>query len=217
MKLWMRKTFVVLVTMATFGTVAPPGIASENDESNGDVPKRPHYVKATEKTDVHRFADSQSVVFFPDPLDWQETASSINQRDELIETFVSYATTHATNVSVEKFGDDIQAKVGAPFQQEVVPGLRLVFETFANGMDDQSIKNLLFTSVPAGGTGEKIFHLYHGETGEDLFRFHVRRDHPPKEGYFFNFHYHTHHDDFQAHYEVASIPWGYNTPPAWNV
>ncbi|MDI5787933.1 YpjP family protein [Bacillus licheniformis] len=33
--------------------------------------------------------------------------------------------------------------------------------------------------------------------GEDVLRFHVRRDKPPHKGYWFNFHYHTAEDGFQ--------------------
>ena len=61
----------------------------------------------------------------------------------------------------------------------------------------------------------KIFHVYNRLTGEDLLRFHVRRDHPPQDGYWFNFHYHTAEDGFQSHHELGSIYWDRNTPPDW--
>jgi hypothetical protein len=80
---------------------------------------------------------------------------------------------------------------------------------------EESLANLKVTETPGGGLSEKIFHITNSKANEDVIRFHVRRDHPPQQGYWFNFHYHTHHDNFQAHHELGSIYWNKNTPPKW--
>ncbi|MED4798110.1 YpjP family protein, partial [Priestia megaterium] len=49
----------------------------------------------------------------------------------------------------------------------------------------------------------------------DLIRFHVRRENPPKDGYWFNFHYHAAADNFQKHYDLGKIYWNRNMPPKW--
>src|SRR5690606_5692626 len=80
---------------------------------------------------------------------------------------------------------------------------------------DASLEKLAITEKPAGGISEKIFHIYETETNKDIIRFHVRRDKPPLEGYTFNFHYHTYHDQFQTHYALGNIYWDINTRPKW--
>ena len=62
-------------------------------------------------------------------------------------------------------------------------------------MPEESLQSLAI-SKPAGGNNEKIFHVYDTKTGNDLLRFHVRRDHPPQDGYYFNFHYHRFDDGY---------------------
>ncbi|NGP43965.1 hypothetical protein G4V62_02995 [Bacillaceae bacterium SIJ1] len=217
MKRWINKTFVVLVTMATFGNISPQGAVADNsDTHNHQQPKNPPFANEVEPPQLPKELNMLSVDW-PDALAWQQEAEQFENREELIASFINYATVHASQVTSTKFGKAMAPRVRKGYAEDVEPGLKNVLRTLAEGLDDHRIKQLMFTSVPAGGTGEKIFHIYDGETGNDLFRFHVRRDHPPKDQYYFNFHYHTNHDNFQAHYEIASLPWGMNTPPHWTV
>ncbi|MEW8987992.1 MAG: YpjP family protein, partial [Bacillus sp. (in: firmicutes)] len=80
---------------------------------------------------------------------------------------------------------------------------------------EEDLVHLAISEEPGKGKSEKIFHIKDEKTGEDVIRFHVRRDQPPHEGYWFNFHYHTHHDEYQTHHDLGSIYWAKNTPPNW--
>ncbi|MEH7388569.1 YpjP family protein, partial [Bacillus sp. JJ1521] len=79
----------------------------------------------------------------------------------------------------------------------------------------EQLDQLEISEQPSGGNGEKIFHIFDNTSGKDIVRFHVRKDHPPQDGYWFNFHYHTHHDGFQTHHALGDIYWNKNTPPKW--
>jgi hypothetical protein len=90
-----------------------------------------------------------------------------------------------------------------------------VIASLAEQYPEEQLHYLAVTENPSGGMGERIFHIYRVDSGEDIIRFHVRREHPPQDGYWFQFHYHTYHDDFQTHYELGKIYWDKNTPPQW--
>jgi hypothetical protein len=97
----------------------------------------------------------------------------------------------------------------------ILPNIEKAIQEVAVQFPEESLANLKVTETPGGGLSEKIFHITNSKANEDVIRFHVRRDHPPQQGYWFNFHYHTHHDNFQAHHELGSIYWNKNTPPKW--
>ena len=69
---------------------------------------------------------------------------------------------------------------------------------------EEDLSQLIVSEVPSGGTSERIFHILNKQTNTDVIRFHVRRDHPPKEAFAFNFHYHTDQDQFQTHHDLGS-------------
>ena len=58
-------------------------------------------------------------------------------------------------------------------------------------------RRLAISEKPAGDYSEKIFNVYDLEDRKDLIRFHVRTEKRPKDGYFYNFHYHIAEDDLQ--------------------
>ena len=97
----------------------------------------------------------------------------------------------------------------------ILPKIEVALEEMASQFPDEQLQSLTISEKPSGGRSEKIFHIYDTESGKDIIRFHVRQDHIPLEGYWFNFHYHTYHDSFSAHYELGSIYWDTNTPPKW--
>ncbi len=192
MNKWMRKTLVILFTIATFGMVAPPAAltvenrSSEDSAVNLNVPQK------------HLFEDETAY--------WEAPS-----KEEHISSFLEAAEIQ----SFEKFGDKIGTKIEDEFRQIILPKMEEAIREYAEDYSDEDIRDLVISKKPADGKGEKIFHLYNKETGEDILRFHVRRDHPPKQGYWFNFHYHTHHDSFQKHHELGSIYWNQNMPPNW--
>ncbi len=66
------------------------------------------------------------------------------------------------------------------FCQAVLPKIEEVLTDIGTERE-QSIQNLEISEHPAAGYGEKIFHVYDRETGQDLIRFHVRREKSSKK------------------------------------
>ncbi|MDT8859938.1 YpjP family protein [Alkalihalobacillus sp. MEB130] len=122
----------------------------------------------------------------------------------------------AMEQSLLKFGTVISEKIHSPFQNIIFPKLDTVVRETTSTLSDQEWEQLKISTSPSSGLGEKIFHLYNETSGEDIFRFHVRRDQPPKQGYTFNFHYHTYLDQHEKHHTIGNIEWGKDMPPRWS-
>ena len=184
---WLKKSLVILITALTFGTVAPPAylLADDNNEKE------------------HSFSSFSS------------DAVNINNEIHKKEDVIQQLTAQAIDQSYEKFGQKIGPIIQNEFDEIIMPKIEEVLNSLAEQYPKEELQNLTISEKPTGGNSEKIFHIYHSITGEDIIRFHVRRDQPPLEGYYFNFHYHTHHDQFQMHHTLGSIYWSKNTPPRW--
>ncbi|UOK59906.1 YpjP family protein [Bacillus sp. CMF21] len=191
MNKWMRKTLVILFTIATFGMVAPPAALTVEEHSSEDS--------------TAKLTNSDKYFFTDETAYWQRP------KESCISTFVEAAEVQ----SFQKFGDRIGTVIEDEFRQIILPKIEEAIKQYVEEYSDEDIRELAISKKPADGKGEKIFHLYNKQTGQDVLRFHVRRDHPPKQGYWFNFHYHTHHDSFQKHHELGSIYWNQNMPPNW--
>ncbi|MGD6815851.1 YpjP family protein [Metabacillus sp. 84] len=111
-----------------------------------------------------------------------------------------------------KFGDRIRPVIEREFDELILPKITEAIDWELTAVESDS---LVISEKPGGGRSEKIFHIYDARTGKDVIRFHVRIDHPPGEGFWFNFHYHLDKDSFEKHHELGSIYWDRNTPPAW--
>jgi len=191
---WLKKSLVVLITALTFGTVSPPA-----------------YLIADDNSDDSNFSDiksSESDSFSSDIYHSLKPELSKEQ-------FLYQALEQAEVQSFAKFGSRIGPKIEDEFKDVILPKMEEVISTLAFQHPEEDLTNLIISESPAGGDGEKIFHIYHKVSGQDMIRFHVRKDNPPKEGYWFNFHYHTHHDQFQNHHALGSIFWAKNMPPKW--
>lgn len=197
MPTWIRKTLVVMFTILTFGLVTPPQIIIAEDKQNS--PTEADILEGSNKNE----ADLFSIV---DPY--------INELDDESD-FLENVIVQAEMQSVKKFGPIIEKKVGDEFREVILPKMEEAIITISNELTPQQLLNLIITDQPTGGTSEKIFHIVDGQTGKDIIRFHVRRDHPPLDGHYFNFHYHTFKDNFQIHHEIGNLFWDKNTPPNW--
>ncbi|MGG0187737.1 YpjP family protein [Bacillus rhizoplanae] len=186
---WMKKTLVALITVFTFGLVTPPSALLDNAKTD----------KPTKQQNLERT-----------PYTLDEKQNEISS-----EAFLSYAMDEAERQSMEKFGSKIGPVIEDEFKGVVLPKIEEAIAELANDTPKDSLQSLAISQKPAGGQHEKIFHVYDTKTGDDLLRFHVRRDHPPQDGYYFNFHYHRYEDDFIAHHELGDIYWNTNTPPQW--
>ncbi|MBP3047189.1 YpjP family protein [Bacillus subtilis subsp. subtilis] len=200
MKLWMRKTLVVLFTIVTFGLVSPPA-ALMADKPSGQP-------SSLEQNDYTAFYDEHDL--------YDDESDDRRDSELLFQSYKEQLLDSAEDQSFLKFGSRIAPVIEDDYRKEILPKIENVISDYlATLQDDEAYQDVVISSTPSAGKTEKIFNVYNWTTGEDLLRFHVRRDHPPHDGYWFNFHYHTAEDGFQSHHELGSIYWDRNTPPNW--
>ncbi len=140
-----------------------------------------------------------------------ETDAMVPDRD----AFISSMVKQAEYQSYMKFGTRIKPMIEDEFREVILPNIEKVIGEITMQFPDEDLSQLAVTEMPGKGQSEKIFHILNQNTNQDVLRFHVRRDHPPLEGFTFNFHYHTAHDQFQTHHKLGGIYWDKNTPPKW--
>lgn len=196
---WIRKLLVVMVTILTFGLVTP---------SQAFLYEYSNAVK-TPKRDI-----------FDSSADDKDALINSSLKDENIgytskEEFIRQMLIEAEAQSYTKFGGRIKPVIENEFSEVILPNIEVAIQNVAEQYPEEELAHLTVSETPGKGHSEKIFNITNGKTNEDIIRFHVRRDQPPQQGYWFNFHYHTHHDQFQAHHELGSIYWDKNTPPKW--
>jgi hypothetical protein len=187
---WLRKSFVVMVTILTFGMVTPSQAAWLEELNQDPNPKR----------DI---VESKPVT--------NEPNIEISSREQYLEELVE----QAENFSYLKFGSKIKPVIEDEFKEVILPEIEKAIYELTAQMPEANLKFLSISETPTGGISERIFHIENQLTGEDIIRFHVRRDNPPQQGYWFNFHYHTYLDNFHTHHTIGSIFWAKNTPPKW--
>ena len=192
---WFRKTLFVLVSVLTFGLVTPTQLIDQ--------------VNAKSLTDRDVFeAPSPQIAFKQSNTNKEET-------DFDKEKFIEELIKQAEQQSYQKFGAKIKPVIENEFREIILPNIEKALEEMAVQFPEEDLKNLTITEQPGAGRSEKIFNINNQLIGKDVLRFHVRRDNPPQAGFWFNFHYHTYHDDFQSHHELGAIYWAKNTPPKW--
>jgi YpjP-like protein len=192
---WIRKTLFVLVSVLTFGIVTPTQLINT--------------VNAENLNDRDAFEAPSSESSF------RQSNSFIKESDFDKEKFIGELIKQAELQSYQKFGTKIKPIIENEFRGIILPNIEKALEEIAVQFPEEDLKNLTITEQPSAGLSEKIFNINNRVIGKDILRFHVRRDNPPQAGYWFNFHYHTYHDDFQSHHELGSIYWAKNTPPKW--
>ncbi|MCP3738872.1 YpjP family protein [Rossellomorea sp. BNER] len=188
---WVRKSFVVLVSILTFGLVTPAQAVLNNNEELSKQNNKQNASFQSEKSS----GDQQTI------YDHQH--------------FVQNMMEEAEKQSYLKFGDKIKPVIEDEFKTIILPKMEEAISTLASQFPEEDLSSFEISEVPSYAKSEKIFHIFDSRTGKDIIRFHVRKDHPPLEGYYFNFHYHTHHDEYQSHHHLGSIYWDKNTPPQW--
>ncbi|WP_312472964.1 YpjP family protein [Neobacillus sp.] len=195
MNKWLRKSFFVIVSVLTFGLVTPTQLMnSVNAENLGD-------------RDAFEVPAQESILTSATAL-FEETDFN---REKFIEELIKQAEIQ----SYQKFGSKIKPVIENEFREIILPNIEKALDETSAQFPEEDLKNLTITEQPSAGHSEKIFNIKNRLTGNDILLFHVRRDNPPQAGYWFNFHYHTYHDEFQSHHELGSIYWAKNTPPKW--
>lgn len=192
---WLKKSLVVLISVLTFGMVSPADLTWFGEDNSA---------KAQKKDAIE---GSQT---------FQYEASIENYQTELpYDQFIESMMIKAEENAYMKFGEKIKPKIELEFKSAILPKIENAIQEMAEQYPEEKLTALSITEEPASGRGEKIFHIYNQTNGEDTIRFHVRQENPPQEGYWFDFHYHTYHDNFVEHHELGKIYWDKNTPPKW--
>lgn len=187
----MKKSIVVLVSIFTFGMVTPTHAFWNG---NHDI----------DKSEQQKHDHSQNQGY-----------SAFQEAKLDKEGFIHSVMAEAEKQSFEKFGSKISPVIEDEFRQVILPNIQKAIEMTVAEYPEEKLVSLSVSESPSGGVGEKIFHIYDANTNQDIIRFHVRRDHPPMDGYYFNFHYHVQYDNYQKHYALGTIYWDKNTPPKW--
>ncbi|WP_223593344.1 YpjP family protein [Neobacillus bataviensis] len=195
MKKWLRKSLFVTVSVLTFGLVTPTQLMNAVNADN---------------------LSERDVFETPAPANsFSQTTAYLEESEFDREKFMQNLLKQAELQSYQKFGSKIKPVIEDEFREIILPNIEIALHQTADHYPEEDLKNLTITEHPGTGHSEKIFNIKNAIDGKDILRFHVRRDNPPQAGYWFNFHYHTHHDEFQNHFELGSIYWDKNTPPKW--
>ncbi|MCR8846858.1 YpjP family protein [Rossellomorea sp. SC111] len=192
MSIWLKKSFFIILSILTFGLVSPSqAFLNEENHALAKNNGKPSTVEST-------------------PEETREEEPALTH-----DVFIESMLVQAEKSAYEKFGTKIKPVIEDEFRSLILPNIEKAIADTAAQFPEEDLTSLTISEVPQYAKTEKIFHIYDERSGEDIIRFHVRKDHPPKDGYYFNFHYHTVHDQFQAHHELGSIFWDKNTPPQW--
>ncbi|WP_416148679.1 YpjP family protein [Salipaludibacillus sp. HK11] len=206
MKLWFKKVSAVLITIMTLGMYIPPTYMDANaEDENDNIFPGSDGVQEKELS----FADVE------------ESDSTLSDSDEDFsgfessEDYIHLFTEQAREQTFSKLGPRIANKVEDDFMAEVFPGMEEVITGILDDIDEEEFPYLKINEQKTSVNGEKIFNIYDNQSKQDVARFHVRRDLRPKEGYWFNFHYHLRDDNYEEHHSIGDIYWDKNTPPKW--
>lgn len=213
MSKWFRKVTGILATILTLGIITPTDLHKE------ELLQQESLAKAqVERAVEASLPDKQKIPFAAlsyDKLTWPQLSESFSEKEELQIHFKAYMLNQAQVQAVQKFGPHITRRIGEQYSHSILPQFEMVLEQLSHSADEGLLRHVAVSDQPSSGLGEKIMHLYDARTGKDLVRLHVRREKPPKQGYWLNFHYHKHEDNFENHHELGKIYWDKNMPPHW--
>ena len=194
---WLKKTLVVLISILSFGLISPPqGLLLD---------------KAEAETPRDQELSQDLSTFLSEPNLLSEDSDSYSGQNNRVKQLIEQAQDQA----FIKFGERIKPIIEDEFREVILPKIEIAISEMAAQFPEDEWIHFTISEYPGKGKSEKIFHVINQKTGEDVIRFHVRRDQPPHQGYWFNFHYHTYHDQFHTHYDLGSIYWAKDTPPNW--
>lgn len=211
----LKKCLVTLVAVLTFGLVVPnmPAHYVEKQHEKGSIQKEQSRIPAIAANNQLEEGASPET---GESL-WKQAAGEGGSKERLIAAFSDYAVREAQDQGLYKFGGRVTEHIGSQYVSEVAPAFASAVRKISSSHDKDWVRNLAVTHSPSSGMGERILHVYLADTGQEVLKLHVRRDHPPQDGYWFDFHYHTVLDGFEKHHELKKVYWGKNMPPKWRV
>lgn len=234
MKIFLRKSLLVLLSILTLGFVSPSQFdqyVKENRPSDQTAPNENNltvsnvqieelgidHAKFQSNTKLDR--TEQNIYESPEKVSSINSDAGVNVLPDEAkfdrEKFIDELVYQAEIQSFQKFGTKIKPVIQGEFREIILPNIEAAINQTAAKFPEEDLKTLSITEQPGGGNSEKIFNVINEATGKAILKFHVRRDNPPQEGYWFNFHYHTIFDKFQIHHDLGSIYWAKDTPPKW--
>lgn len=210
---WVKKILVVFVAVLTFGTVIPsfPAHYVGKPDDHEHIYKEKSPDAALKAVPSDRSGRSNHA----EEKSWSETVPANASKERLIQAFSDYTLQELRQQGRQKFGRRVAEKISNAYNTEIAPTFLLEVRRVSGRHDVRWIRHLDVTHSPTSGMGERILHVYQTDSGREVLKLHVRRDHPPKDGYWFDFHYHTAQDGFQKHHELKKVYWGKNMPPKW--
>ncbi|GAF67068.1 hypothetical protein BTS2_3976 [Bacillus sp. TS-2] len=209
---WVKRSLLVSTALLSIGLIATN---EEFKEVQAEEPLKLAGANAiANKATILKLKENDYELFH-EVLPSSSTNKYIQRDISSAKIYTDYMIQYAYESSMTKFGPFIGQQIEKPFQENILPKLAQAVTDTTSRLTDEEWKYVKLSETPINGSGEKIFHLYHELNGEDFLRFHVRRDQPPKQGYWFNFHYHTNLDQYEKHHELGNIYWGKDRPPKW--
>lgn len=193
MRKWIQNSLIITVALLTFGVITP-------GHEMWDVLQD----KGGSKHEEDPKSNTDYLIGFVEPEVEEQSES-----DEAL--FIA----SAKELSYMKFGTRIGPVITNEFDEVIFPKIEEAIRTTLQDSGDLHKRRLAISERPAGNNSEKIFHVYDKDQKTDLIRFHVRTDKRPKDGYYFNFHYHIAADEFTTHRAIGDIYWSKDTPPKW--
>ncbi len=195
---WLQRLIVGFVALVTLGAIPPT-----------------HDIWSTLLTDLEALKkdthDQQQVKPVENPEYVVQLEADLPTKEESLQRLFE----GAYEQSYIKFGKKVGPVIQSSFDEEIYPNLQRVMTDYYKPYSAEDLAYFKVTDRPAGEHSERIFHIYDERTKEQTFYFHVRTENRPKEGYYYNFHYHTAADEFQTHHDLAHLFWSKNQPPKW--
>ncbi|PXW92188.1 YpjP-like protein [Streptohalobacillus salinus] len=194
MQVWVKKLFVATVAVMTLGMYVP----SIDLEVHADVDSKEYQSAKPKELQSNHYE-----------------AVNLNEEPEAIVTPSELLKEQATAQVIGKIGPRILQPIEQEMKEEILPNVETVIDALVEQYDPHQLFNLSLIEQQTAGYGERIFDIYDEQSEQLIAKFHVRRDNRPKEGYWFNFHYHLIDDNFEHHYTIGDVSYGKNTPPKW--
>ncbi|TSB46977.1 YpjP family protein [Alkalicoccobacillus porphyridii] len=208
---WMKRLFLVASAILTLGLVdfeePAQTLSLFTATKSSDEPK-------DNKSFVYKIDESDYALFHS--VLPASVTQYVHYDDEQARLLAKSLAILAKEQGFHKFGEVISDRIGRDFERTVLTSLEPVLARLVTDLSVDQQRQIDVTEQPSSKKGEKILHVFSKETGEDMLRFHVRRDQPPKQGHWFNFHYHIASDNYEHHYPLATIYWGKDVPPSWS-
>lgn len=195
MKLWLKKIFVVLISIITLGLYVPViDLEADNDSNNNQEAEQ----KKQQEANTVEILIDESPSLFERQLDP-----------------IAVLAEQARSQTMTKLGTRITEQINQDLLTQILPGIEEVIEMVLSNSGQDQTPHVEIIEDSSYGYGEKIFDLYDVRNNQTIAKFHVRRDNRPQDGYWFNFHYHVPVDNYETHHTIGEIYWSKNTPPKW--